>query len=192
MNNSDEIEIQNLLNATEYLSDFLTKYQKKTRLYITKGLVLNIHKLLLAHIPEYAGRYRTATDEITINGSFTPVHVGAVDFKMNDLFFLINNRRKWYSIFKREILNKIKNSLNKKEIDFIYRVFTSWYIHHQLVLIHPFCDGNGRIARVIMCLILRDNRLSQSSFPPLINFIINRDKSKYLNSLSASDHGDYI
>ncbi len=58
------------------------------------------------------------------------------------------------------------------------------YVHHQLAAIHPFIDGNGRVARLLMNLILL-----RSGYP-IVN-IRREDRSKYYESLSFADVGLY-
>ena len=56
-------------------------------------------------------------------------------------------------------------------------------IHKELVTIHPFIDGNGRTARLLMNLVLL-----QSGYPPaIIPPILRRD---YLNTLDRTHKGD--
>lgn len=54
--------------------------------------------------------------------------------------------------------------------------------HYQLVTIHPFVDGNGRTARLLMNLILM-----QHGFPPAL--IRKRDRLRYIGSLEKSQLG---
>ncbi len=55
--------------------------------------------------------------------------------------------------------------------------------HHRLVAIHPFTDGNGRVARVIMNLILMQNQ-----YPPAV--IRNEQRREYFDALRKADGGD--
>ena len=55
--------------------------------------------------------------------------------------------------------------------------------HYQFVAIHPFDDGNGRMARLLMNLIFM-----QVGFPPVI--IRTEDKNTYLLALEQADTGD--
>ncbi len=56
-------------------------------------------------------------------------------------------------------------------------------LHYKLVRIHPFDDGNGRIARLMMNYVLFKNDL-----PPVI--IKSADKAYYLRVLRSADTGD--
>lgn len=57
--------------------------------------------------------------------------------------------------------------------------------HYRFVCIHPFDDGNGRVARLIMNYILLKN-----DYPPVI--IKTEDKENYLTALQKADIGEII
>lgn len=57
------------------------------------------------------------------------------------------------------------------------------WLHHRFAQIHPFQDGNGRVARAIASLVLVKDGL----FPLVIR---RDDRGKYLKALEAADHGD--
>jgi len=56
------------------------------------------------------------------------------------------------------------------------------WLHHAFTQIHPFQDGNGRVARSIATLVL----LKAGFFP----LIVDRDDRRYIDSLEAADAGD--
>lgn len=56
--------------------------------------------------------------------------------------------------------------------------------HHKFVSIHPFDDGNGRMARILMNFVLMKNH-----YPPVV--IKQQDRNSYYSALSIADAGDY-
>jgi len=76
--------------------------------------------------------------------------------------------------------SKYKNLYNEANVEEILDELT--YFHHQFLLIHPFMDGNGRVARFILTQqvseLLRINRQ-----------IILEDKFPYFNALEDADKG---
>lgn len=56
-------------------------------------------------------------------------------------------------------------------------------LHNGLVSIHPFTEGNGRTARLLMNWVLLKNK-----FPPVIVEVSN--KEAYYNAIEAADRGD--
>ncbi len=61
-------------------------------------------------------------------------------------------------------------------------VIAAW-LHHRFVQIHPFQDGNGRVARTLASLVF----LKAGLFPLVIR---DADRKEYISSLEASDKGD--
>ncbi len=57
------------------------------------------------------------------------------------------------------------------------------FIHHELVRIHPFLDGNGRVARLLTNLFLM-----KKGYPPII--VKKTDRKRYYRALDKADHGD--
>ncbi len=57
--------------------------------------------------------------------------------------------------------------------------------HHRLVTIHPFIDGNGRTARLVLNLLLM-----QQGYPPTIIMRINR--RQYYRVLARADQGNEV
>lgn len=56
-------------------------------------------------------------------------------------------------------------------------------LHHDFVLIHPFDDGNGRVARMLVNYLLL-----RGGYPPVI--VPSEEKSAYLAALRLADAGD--
>lgn len=56
--------------------------------------------------------------------------------------------------------------------------------HYRFIRIHPFDDGNGRLARILMNFILMS-----SGYPPII--IKTEDKENYISTLQLADSGQF-
>jgi Fic family protein len=57
------------------------------------------------------------------------------------------------------------------------------WLHHRFTQIHPFADGNGRVARAVASLVL----IKAELFP----LIVDRDQwDRYVEALEKADHGD--
>ncbi|MFA6248327.1 MAG: Fic family protein [Mucilaginibacter sp.] len=65
----------------------------------------------------------------------------------------------------------------------IHPIVVAALFHHKFVAIHPFDDGNGRLSRILMNLILM-----QKGFPPAV--IMMDDRTNYYSLLSRADNND--
>ncbi len=71
----------------------------------------------------------------------------------------------------------------KKQRKTLHPVEAAGWLHNQLVQIHPFTDGNGRTARLVL------NRvLERAGFPPVI--IEARNKEAYYRAIEKADAAD--
>jgi len=122
----EHLEAINHQEAVEYIKDLV---QRKVKL--TERELLNLHSLILRGIiPEYAGKYRDV--QVMISGSkHMPTSPLKVKEEMEGLFV-------WYHKNQR----------------LLHPVILAAEFHQRLVTIHPFVDGNGRVSRLLMNLIL--------------------------------------
>lgn len=63
-------------------------------------------------------------------------------------------------------------------------VLRSIYLHHRLIFVHPFLDGNGRMTRLAANLALMS-----AGYPPAVLQV--EDRRRYYASLEAADRGRY-
>ena len=63
-----------------------------------------------------------------------------------------------------------------------YSLIVAGFIHHRFVEIHPFIDGNGRVARLLTNLYLIGK-----GYPPMV--LKKEDRTKYYTSLRNADNG---
>lgn len=122
----EHLEAINHKDAIEYMKEMVTE-----KGLITERELLTFHNLILRGIhPEHAGRYRQVP--VMISGSaHIPPQPYEVISRMYEYF-------EWY----RENARKL------------HPVILAAEMHEKLVTIHPFIDGNGRTARLMMNLIL--------------------------------------
>ncbi|MBO6273071.1 Fic family protein [bacterium] len=124
----------------------------KSKTAISENIVLDIHKKLLSGIDDYnAGFYRNCP--VRISGSQV----------------ILPNPMKVPDLMK-EFWGKYKSSTKIEDII---------KLHLDFVSIHPFSDGNGRCARLLMNLLLMQN-----GFCPII--IRPRDRKRYINSIEKA------
>lgn len=129
-----ERDIQEVMNYRKVM-DFIANHTKKE---IDDDLIKGMHKLTVDKIlsENEAGSYRK-TQVVVKNShtgevSFRPPMAVAIPFQIRDLLDFINSDTK----------------------DEIHPVIKSGAVHYELVRIHPFIDGNGRVARALSTLIL--------------------------------------
>lgn len=71
---------------------------------------------------------------------------------------------------------------HEEHIDVAPEVEAAW-LHHRFTQIHPFQDGNGRVARALATLVFIQKRL----FPLIIT---NENRGVYIESLEKADNGN--
>ena len=84
-------------------------------------------------------------------------------------------------------MDKFINWINKKSA--IDLVLKSAIAHLWFVTIHPFDDGNGRIARAISDMLLARSDGSSQRFYSMSNQIL-KERKKYYAALEKTQHGD--
>lgn len=130
--------VNNINKADIFLSEQISKNMK-----LTEDIVLKAHKILMDGIIP-GGIYRTGDRPISIGGTYYEPP------EAKDISHLM---KKFYADLE------IKQSLiGMEEIGFNELELASW-AHNEFVSIHPFANGNGRVARFIMNYILQENDL---------------------------------
>lgn len=113
--------------------------------------VLNLHALILDRIdPENAGFYRRGAVKIS-GTTYTPPNPVKVPALMREVYILLKTK-------------------GGEPIE------TAAKIHQRFVDVHPFIDGNGRTARLLLNLYLMRN-----GYPPVI--ILRAERKKYITSI---------
>ena len=74
-------------------------------------------------------------------------------------------------------INAQRKTLSPDDIDKIYKI--SFMAHYNLVYIHPWADGNGRMSRLVMNMI-------QAEFGVIPSIVKKENREEYIKSLVAS------
>jgi Fic family protein len=125
----EHLEAINHQEAIHFIEQLVVNLQT-----FNKSVLLQLHQLILMGIDtKNAGVFRTV--EVRISGS---KHLPPSPLLLNDL---MDGYFEFYELNKRTM----------------HPVLLAAEMHERLVTIHPFIDGNGRTARLVMNLILLQN-----------------------------------
>lgn len=165
-------DIQEIINYRKVV-DFIDDEAKRHIDKITEQLIKKLHRIIMEKIlpTEQAGEYRTKqvvvknsqTGEIT----FKPPPPMEVPFLMREFIYWINRQGK----------------------DELHPVLKAGIAHYELVHIHPFFDGNGRVARALATLILFLDGYDIRRFFSLEEYY-DKDAAIYYENLQKASSGN--
>ena len=157
----DQAEAKNLSHALDFMKNIAVNRENP----ISLSDLRQIHALILKDIhDDYGGKYRDG--EVKISGSeYKPPEAYLLPQKMGEL---------------GEYLEQI-TSLDMPETDL--PILCASAAHAWLAQIHPFIDGNGRTARILMNLVLM-----RWGYP--ICIITQEERSRYYDALEESQASD--
>lgn len=158
----DQAEARNLSHAL----DFLEKLAGDLSRPITESDVRQIHALVLQGIHEDAGKYRTVPVEIS-GSSYEPTSPEKIGSEMER-----------YGSWLSEV-----SIPGASEFATVNGLLYAAVAHTWFVTVHPFVDGNGRVARLVMNLILM-----RYGYP--IAIILKEDRLRYYDALEDSQSSD--
>ncbi len=165
--------IRDQFNAIEGLYQFISGSRK-----LSKSYICELHSVLTANQPHYdaidtlgqrvirelpRGKWKTLKNNVEGPDGFIfefcpPEHVEA------------------------EMDRLLKMHAAHEQLNVPPEIGAAW-LHHRFTLIHPFTDGNGRVARCLATLVL----LKANWFPLVVT---RAERAKYVNALRAADGGD--
>ena len=152
---NEHLEAINHKEGIEFLNMLIQKKQE-----LSEDVIKECHRIILKGIDDLeAGIYRRTNVRI-VGARLIPPQAIKVKNKMADLMA-------WY--YENRYVLPIAILAAK--------------FHYRFVCVHPFIDGNGRVARLLMNLILMAN-----GFPPAI--ILKVDRKKYYRVLNEANTGN--
>ncbi len=150
----DHLDALNLATAWKLMLELA-----EAKVPLTESIGLELHKIILTRVDDSAaGRYRT--ERVFIAGA---KHIPPNPLKVPDLM-----KTAW-----NEYQTEKPGELN-------HPIVKLADLHYQISAIHPFKDGNGRTARLLLNL-----GLLQNGFPP--PQILAEEKLEYFEALEAVD-----
>lgn len=153
----DHLEAKNHYEAIQFLYDLVEADRKQT---FSEHTIRSLQSLIVKGTEENAGSYRTGNVMIT-GAKHSPPEAHEVPHLMRSFIrWLGSNQSKLHPIEFAAIA------------------------HHKLTHIHPFFDGNGRTARMLMNVILFHN-----GYPLVI--ILKNDRKKYYEALAKADSDNF-
>ena len=145
---------------------------------LTESFIRELHSLLLQDSYQES---KNAAGEIVprkisaVKYKTTPNHVQTVT---GEIFYFATPEETPAKMF--DLLNWYREKAEEKNIN---PLLVAAEFHYKFIRIHPFDDGNGRTARILMNFILM-----QFGYPPVI--IKTEDKANYFVALQLADAGN--
>lgn len=169
----DHIEITGHNEAINALLDFT-----RGDTPLTESFLRGLHAMILSE------RYQV--DAQTVDGKPTKkwIEVGKYKTAPNHVLTVTGEVFRFAEPFEvpgkmQQLINSVNMLAGKSDVEILAAAAKA---HYDFVLIHPFDDGNGRMARLLMNLVL-----IKYGFPPAI--IKTQDKRKYFSALRQADGG---
>jgi Fic family protein len=169
----DTLEITGHNEALNWVIDVVKKNYP-----LTENFIRELHSLLLKD------SYKGSLNE---EGKIVSRRISAGKYKSNPNHVLTATGEIFYFATPEEtpakmydLLNWYKEKIEDKDVN---PILIAAEFHYKFIRIHPFDDGNGRTARILMNFILM-----QFGFPPVI--IKTQDKENYFAVLRLADAGN--
>lgn len=166
----DVQEVINYRNVLKYIDELR---EKDEELRVTEGIVKHLHKLTVEKIlpKEECGDYRQT--KVVIKNSQT----GEVTFSPPpaiEVPYLVEGFLHW---------------LGGPQTKDLHPVLQAGITHYELVRIHPFLDGNGRVARAVAIFVLFKEGYDVKKFFSLEEHY-DKDAAGYYAALKSAEDGD--
>lgn len=160
-NDMDDVELALLQNMQEKLLDDIESDQR-----ITAEDLCNWHRGWLNDVYSWAGEYRSVNMQ---KGSF--------------LFAAANQIPKLMADFEKDFLAKYTPC---EEFDQEKLIEALAVCHVELIIIHPFREGNGRLSRVLATI------MALQAGMPLLDFTyMSEHEDEYISAIHQGHAGDY-
>lgn len=87
------------------------------------------------------------------------------------------------AVFVQDEIDRLVELYNEYIVGDIHPLALAAWLHHRFIIVHPFADGNGRVARALSLLVLL-----QKEYAPIV---VRRDnREEYIEALDLANEGD--
>jgi fido (protein-threonine AMPylation protein) len=178
---ADEQELKQREAAGLWAAIALSRKLAEDRGLISLENLKRIHQQLLGTSnPEAAGRFRHAGEDVKKLACLEPPPGVAVTERFHSAWGDFECR-----LAKIPLVHPTDGEGARTVLEEIFDLAT--WGQYQIAATHPFCDGNGRMARLVTNMVL-----IRFGLPPSRVKYEGEDKNRYLNALCQIDrHGDY-
>ena len=158
----DTLEAKNLAHAMDFFEELASKIDKPIKAHDVR----QIHAAILKGIDDTnSGKYRLSEVEISGSQYKPPTYIQVPDMM-------------------EQFCNWLEQVTSPSYQTGISPVILACAAHTWFVYIHPFVDGNGRTARILMNLVLM-----RHGYP--ISIITRDDRARYYDALETSHSSDF-
>lgn len=157
----NRVEAENIMAAAH---KFLRHPVEDPKAWFHISTLKNIHRAMFGKVWDWAGAYRKSITSIGIQPHMIPAQLSALC---------------------AEVCSWSDHPVERTFVEM------SAHIHHRLVFIHPFENGNGRFSRLIADRFLLAWQCQYPVWPSLLNKS-STDRKKYIQALKNADSGDYL
>lgn len=165
----DYLEAKNHAEAIDHLQDVISKKQP-----ITEHLIKSLHGVLMK------GMDFTVAKGTHGQMIHKPLHAGEYKKQPNHVLTLSGKIHKYVDpLHVHDEMEELVKWLNASEK--LHPVERAAQFHYKFVSIHPFDDGNGRMSRLLMNLLL----MRDGYYPCIIQ---NAHRRRYIETLEEVDH----
>lgn len=155
-----ELDSEEAKNISNAFLKYLLLPSKAKNIQFDEPFLRQVHIDMFGDVWTWAGSYRTTQTSIGVEAN-------KIQLK---LYQLIDDLKTWAEFW------------DYKE--------TATKLHHMLVIIHPFLNGNGRWARLVtdIWLASQDHETLKWGHDNLVD--VNSDRSEYIQALKEADKGN--
>lgn len=143
---------------------------------LSQGVLFELHGLITKDTlgQDKQGRYRKDSDDITVND------------QLQYIYYVPPKE----ALVLQEIERLIKFANNEDGGSFMHPIIKAIFLHFWIGILHPFCDGNGRLARTIFYwYLLREGYWAMQYLP--ISLVIREAPIQYGMAYVYSEQDDF-